>query len=88
MSAGKVGYMNAVLTMADEKSKRTQAPESKPEYTTFRLFVKDGEDLSELADKRKVTIAKLFHELFSDEVRRLLLDEAKRRVRDLESRKN
>lgn len=80
--------MNAVLTMAEDKTKRTQAKDGKPEYTTFRLFVKDGEDLSELADKRNTTIAKLFHDLFSEEVRRLLLDEAKRRVRELETRKN
>jgi len=80
--------MNAVLTMADEKAKRTQAQENKPKYTTFRIFEKDGEDLSELADKRKTTISKLYHDLFSDEVRRLLLDEAKRRVRELETRKN
>lgn len=80
--------MNAVLTMAEEKSKRTPSTDPKTDYTTFRLFAKDGEDLSELADKRKTTIAKLFHELFSAEVRRLLLDEAKRRVRELETRKN
>lgn len=80
--------MNTVLTMAENKEKRAQPTEGKAEYTTFRLFVKDGEDLSELADKRKTTIAKLYHQLFSEEVRRLLLDEAKRRVRELEGRKN
>jgi hypothetical protein len=77
----------STLAMADKKGAAGQAG-GKPDYTTFRIFAKDGEDLSELADKRKVTIAQLYHELFSEEVRRLLLDEAKKRVRELENRKN
>ena len=77
--------MSVGLAMADER-KRTQA-EPKPEYTTFRIFVKDGEDLSELANKKNTTIAKLYHELFAVTVTELLLKEAKKRVQELEGRK-
>lgn len=76
----------AVLTMAEEAKKPGKPAAEKPRYTTFRIFEKDGENLSELADKRKVTIAALYHELFSDKVRELLLREAKRRVQELEGR--
>lgn len=78
--------MVAGLTMAEEV-KRTQAT-AKPEYTTFRIYVKDGEDISELADKRNKTIAALYHELFSKQVIELLLAETKKRTKDLENRRN
>lgn len=76
--------MVAGLTMADE-TKRTQA---KPEYTTFRIYAKDGEDLSELADKRDKKISDLYHELFSKQVIELLLAETKKRTKDLENRRS
>lgn len=60
--------MAMVLTMPEEK-----VPKEKPEYTTFRLFVQDGENLSELATKRGLTIAKLYHELFGEQVKKLLI---------------
>lgn len=78
--------MVAGLTMAEE-TKRTPTGK-KPEYTTFRIFVKDGEDLSELADKRNKTIAELYHELFSKQVIELLLAETKKRTKDLENRRS
>jgi hypothetical protein len=78
--------MTAGLTMADE-AKRTQAT-AKPEYTTFRIYVKDGEDISELADKRNKTIAQLYHELFAKQVIELLLAETKKRTKDLENRRS
>ena len=71
------------LTMAEEK--RTQT--GKPEYTTFRIYVKDGEDLSELADKKGKTIAQLYHELFSKQVIDLLLTETEKRQKDLKNRR-
>lgn len=61
--------------------------DKKPEYTTFRLFVEDGENLSELADKRGLSVAKLYRQMFAEIVRRELIEEAKKRLKDLESRK-
>lgn len=90
--------MNATVVMAEERrANRPQgagrknpgsaaATEGKPEYTTFRIFAADGENLSDLADKRNTTIAKLYHELFSEAVRKLLIEETKQRLKNLESR--
>lgn len=83
---GKELAMNAVITMADEKKSGKDAGK-KPAYTTFRIFEKDGENLSELADKRRMSVAKLYHELFSETVRKMLLEEVRRRQQELEGRK-
>lgn len=61
--------------------------DKKPEYTTFRLYVEDGENLSELADKRGLSVAKLYRQMFAEIVRRELIEEAKKRLKDLESRR-
>ncbi len=71
-----------------EMAKGSKEPAGKkPEFTTFRVFAADGEDLSELADKRNTSVAKLYRELFAETVRQLLLKEARQRLQELESRK-
>lgn len=60
--------------------------DAKLEYTTFRILAGDGEDLSELANKRGTSIAKLYHELFSASVRELLIAETETRLRRLRDR--
>ncbi len=71
--------------MADKKG---AGGETKPQYTTFRLYSSDGEDLSELADKRGVSIANLYRELgFAETVRKLLVTEAEKRLRELKERR-
>jgi hypothetical protein len=68
--------------------KRAGEPDPKPQYTTFRLYATDGEDLSELADKRGVSIAKLFRDMgFAETVRKELVKEAEQRLQDLKSRR-
>lgn len=85
--------MPAVLPMAEDdrttgpKGSAKKGGEGKPEYTTFRIFAKDGENLSELADKRNTTIAKLYHELFAETVRKLLIEMTEQRLKDLKGRK-
>ena len=74
------------LEMSKDGPTKVQADE--PKYTTFRLYATDGEDLSELADRRNLSIANLFRELgFAEKVRELLLIESERRLRELKARR-
>ena len=47
----------------------------------------DGEDLSELSDKMKLTIAECFHQLYAGDVRERLIKKTEERMQDLKTRK-
>ena len=74
--AAKWGTMS-VLTMADKPAGRSD--KKKEAYTTIRLFVPDGEDLSDLADMEGKTIAEMYRELCAALIRkrRIALTEEK-----------
>ena len=75
--------MSQVLTMA-----KPQPPEKgKKQFTTFRLYAEDGEDLSELADKLNKSIADVYREKFSKLIREELAEVTRKRLRELEGRK-
>jgi len=75
------------LEMSADKRKPGSQPEE-PRYTTFRLHAADGEDLSELADKKNMSIANLYRELgFAEQVRKLLVIENERRLQELKARR-
>jgi len=78
--------MNMGLTMAASK-KRPSAGKKELDYTTFRIYAKDGENLSELADKRNQNIADCYRELFAETVREMLEKLVRLRLQGLE-RKN
>ena len=71
---------NEVLSVAKK-------PENKPKFTSFRLFVQDAEDLSELADKRGMSVAQLYRAMFSEIVRKELVAESEKRLRELKDRR-
>jgi hypothetical protein len=51
-------------------------------YTTFRIFVLDGERLSELAEWEKTTIAKLFREMFREQLKDRYVKKLRQRLKD------
>jgi hypothetical protein len=63
--------------MAKEKSARGASVPAEPEYTTFRIYAGDGEDLSDLARLCGLTIAELYREVCAPLIRA-------RRVKELE----
>ena len=67
----------SVLTVDEKQPKPAKGP--KPDYTTFRIFAEDGEDLSDLADLEGKTIAELYRELCAPLIR-------KRRIQRMEER--
>lgn len=82
----------AVLEMASvngtgggggRKKKPAAKAAGSTEWTTFRIHAQDGADLSDLADARGVTIAALYHELFSETVRGLLREALQTRLSGL-----
>jgi hypothetical protein len=71
------------VLMADEKKPGKQKS-AKPEYTTFRIFAEDGEDLSDLADKEDKTIAELYRELCAPLIRKRLIQKTREHLKKLE----
>ena len=60
----------SVLAVADEKTDPKKGAKDKADYTTFRVFADDGEDLSDLADMEGKTIAQLYRELCAPLIRK------------------
>jgi hypothetical protein len=57
-------------------------------FTTARLYTADTENLKELADKRKLSMAEMYRALgFSEVVRKELVDENEKRLKDLKAQR-
>jgi hypothetical protein len=63
----------------DVKSKDKEA------YTTMRLYVADGEDLSDLADMEGKTIAQLYRELCAPLIRKRRIAKTEEKLRRLKA---
>jgi hypothetical protein len=67
------------------KKGQSDGPET---FTTARLYTADTENLKELADKRKLSMAEMYRALgFSEVVRLELVNEAEKRLKDLKSQR-
>lgn len=73
--------------MADNGSGKKGKGLEVSEYSTFRIFAQDGEDLSELASKLGITIAELFRQECAPIIRGKLLQKMEERLRDLRARR-
>lgn len=70
--------------MAEKKSARGGAPKpADVEYTTFRVFADDGEDLSDLARLMGLTIAELYHEVCAPLIRAKRVKELEEQLKQL-----
>jgi hypothetical protein len=69
-------------------SKKGGGGQPKSPYTTARLYADDADNMTELSDKRGMNVAQLFRSLgFSEVVRKELMDENRKRLKDLESQR-
>lgn len=73
------------LTVADDKKpgagKKPKGKKEDKEYTTFRIYADDGEDLSDLASMEDKTISELYREVCAPLIR-------KRRIQRTEEKLN
>jgi hypothetical protein len=70
--------------MADEVSKPTGKKKlDAADYTTFRVYATDGEDLSDLAAMEGKTIADLYRELIAPIIRKRRIQKTEEKLRRL-----
>ncbi|WP_148087987.1 hypothetical protein [Gemmata obscuriglobus] len=60
--------------------------EEKKAYTTLRVLIPDAEDIAELADRLGMNVAETYKKHARPIVRKLLIDLAKKRLKELEER--
>jgi len=68
--------------MAEKKPARAKPD---PEYTTFRVFADDGEDISDLARLSGKTIAELYREVCAPLIRARRLKELEEQLKRLKN---
>jgi hypothetical protein len=72
--------MSAQL-MAEEAKKPKRGTD--PEYTTFRIYAEDGEDISDLAQMEGKTISDLYRELCAPLIRKRRIQKTEEKLRRL-----
>lgn len=75
--------VSAVTAMAEKPDGKAKQPGTRPGYTTFRIYEKDGEDLSELASLTGRTISEVYRERCAPIIRKLVIEETERRLKEL-----
>lgn len=83
------GRVAGVLTVTDDKKpgKKTKG-DPDVEYTTFRVYADDGEDISDLADMEKKTIAELYRELCAPLIRKRRIQRTEEKLKRLKESKD
>ncbi len=56
------------------------------EWTTFRIFAQDGDELGDLAKEARLTIAEMYHQLLAPIVKEQLIVKMREKLRKLEGK--
>ena len=73
--------MSVLIVAKEEKPKGAKKPDA--EYTTFRLYAEDGEDLSDLAAMEGKTISELYREVCAPLIRKRRIQRTEEKLRRL-----